>query len=167
MVTEPNPLFLDGTTPTVSLAGKDWPIPMLAPKQLRHVVPALMKVAPKIMAILQGRSKLILDETTGVPTNPEAVMKLMQELDQPTFDGLCQAVYWALTRAHPKMTYFEFEDMPIRTEDLFKALDVISGATGMMTKKKEPVAPGLPPLPESSGDQSKANGTTSSPIGME
>lgn len=117
-MTEPNPLFLDGTTPTVTLAGKDWPVPMLAPRQNRHVVPAIIKLGPKFANL----------------GNLKTVSSVYARVDEDVYGALLDACFWALRRAHPAMERDEFEDMPVTTNELMLALPVIAQQTGMIKK---------------------------------
>ncbi len=82
MATEPNALLLDGTTPTIKLAGRDWPVPLLAPRQNRIVVPAIGRWA-----------------RAGDPA-----------FSTEQYDEAIAIVHAALTRAHPTLTREEFED---------------------------------------------------------
>lgn len=113
-MTEPNQVELEKGTKTVQLAGKNWPIPQLAPRQNRVVVPALMKVLPDLMAIKNGD---------------------ISQFDTELYSLLLDISFHALTRAHKELTRNEFEDMPITTEELILASEVVADATGVIKKK--------------------------------
>jgi len=89
--------------PSVTLAGQVWPIPLLAVRQNRIVVPAL-------------RTLLALDLTR---ISPEEV------------DLLADALYAGLTRGHPDLTRAEFDDMPITMLEMFRSIEVLAAQTGL------------------------------------
>jgi hypothetical protein len=103
MATEPNAALLDGTTPTIQLAGRAWPVPMLAPRQNRVVVPGIGRWA-----------------RSGDPVGTTE-----------QFDEAIVVVHAALTRAHPSLTREEFEDWPVSARELMAALPVIAQQTGL------------------------------------
>jgi hypothetical protein len=104
---------------TVTLAGQSWPVPTLAPKQNRIVVPALLEVIPKII-----RARSEAPEASGIA-------QLAGYLDTETYDRLAQIAYTALTRANPDLTRAHFDDMPIDTSELIGALNAIARAAGL------------------------------------
>lgn len=133
MATEPNGLLLNGITPVVHLAGKDWPIPDLAPRQNRIVVPAFFRVLPKLGGLAQGGN-----------ITAERIAALAS-IDEKMFDDLANIVYFALTRAHPTLEREEFDDMPIGMLDMAMCLfPVIAHASGLVSKddKKLDAKPG-------------------------
>jgi hypothetical protein len=85
--------------PVITIAGREWTVPMLAPRQNRVVVPALMKLGA------------------------HPVRKYKDLLD---------AVFAALTRAHPKLDGAEFEEWPVATWELIDAVPVIARQTGLL-----------------------------------
>lgn len=121
---EPNPQLLgDPTVPTITLAGKAWPVPMLAPKQNKHVVPTILKVVPHVLAAGDGKGKFDLD-------------RFAKAMDTTTYDALILVTWMALTRAHPSMTREEFEEMPIGTMELVLAVLIIAQQTGVIRPGK-------------------------------
>jgi hypothetical protein len=162
--TEPNQQMLDGKTPTISLAGKDWPIPLLAPRQNRIVVPAVSKITRRMreigtekLAELDAESRQILldscDDDLVARLGADGAVRqrlwqitdfskaLVEQMEPDFFDLLDEAAYWALTRAHPSLTRAEFDDMPIGTIELIDAIGNIAQQTGMMRKVDPSVAP--------------------------
>jgi len=109
----PDVEYLDGETPTIKWNGTAWPIPPLAPKQNRHVIPLVM------------RSRAILGEIRA-GTVSEAQM-----------DDLYSIVFWGLKAAHPKLTREQFDEVHIKMDDLMAAMTVVANATGAMKEKAE------------------------------
>jgi hypothetical protein len=136
---EPNAeLLSDKTIPTIELAGKRWPIPFLAPKQNRIVVPALLRVTPKI---LRGAPHV-----AGVPTEAKAkantsrladdLERLAEGLTKEGFDDLLDACFWAIQRGHPEVDRMDFEDWPIGVLDMIAASLIIARQTGVIKTTK-------------------------------
>lgn len=116
-MTEPNKAIPMGT-PTMKLAGKEWPVPPLAIKQLRIIVPA---------------STVIGELRKG------------QGVSKTQMDAILNVVHTALTRAHPGFPVDEFEEMDITLPELMEAVPTILEATGMRREAKEGTAPGEAP----------------------
>jgi hypothetical protein len=116
-----NPTPCESTIPTITLAGKQWPVPQLAPRQNRIVVPALLEIVPKIV---EARAQA---GNTGLG-------EVAYYLDTAIYDRLTDVVYFALTRAHPQLSRAEFDDMPIDTTELFAALSVIASQAGLLRR---------------------------------
>jgi hypothetical protein len=104
---------------TITLAGKHWPIPTLAPRQNRIVVPALLEVIPKIM------------RARGEAADATGFAQLARYLDTQTYDRLTEITFMALTRAHPALTRAEFDDMCVDTAEILAALNPIARAAGL------------------------------------
>src|SRR5437879_5389126 len=102
-----SPLELD-QAPKVSLAGRDFPVPHLAPRQQRIILPKLMSLM-KFFTSTDGK------------LNP-----LNMDLTTEQFDDLLDVIYVALTRGTPNLTRDEFMDMAIDFSDMLKAMDIIS-----------------------------------------
>jgi len=79
--------------PKVSLAGRDFPIPHLAPRQQRIILPKLMSLM-KFFTAADGK------------LNP-----LNMELTTAQFDDLLDVIYVALTRGTPNLTRDESADV--------------------------------------------------------
>jgi len=108
--------------PTISLAGREWSLPKLAPRQNRIVVPALLTLVPKI---LRAR-----DEARAAGTSSFAA--LARYLDTESYDTLATLVFAALTRASPALTRESFDDMAIDTFELLAAVVPIARAAGLL-----------------------------------
>lgn len=109
--------------PTITLAGREWPLPKLAPRQNRIVVPALVTLIPKI---LRAR-----DETTAAGET-SALAGLARYLDTQSYDALANIVFAALTRATPSLTRDAFDDMAADTSELLAAVAPIARAAGLL-----------------------------------
>ncbi|HEY5046932.1 MAG TPA: hypothetical protein VII49_02800 [Rhizomicrobium sp.] len=108
--------------PTVTLAGREWPVPVLAPKQNRIVVPALLEVVPKlVLAREAGGGNLDI---------------LARYFDTATHDRLTEIAWQALTRAHPELTRATFDEMPIGVFELIGALATIAHQAGLLDPLK-------------------------------
>lgn len=105
--------------PKLMLGGREFPMPLLAPRQQRIVVPKLMGV----MNALIGKN----------------AAEAMSALSTQTYDDLCDLVYVALTRGTPDLKKDDFLDLPIGPLDLVRAIDVVAIATGVL-KRGEPGA---------------------------
>lgn len=126
MSTLPNRVLLDeDTVPQITIAGKAWPIPMLAPKQNVKVVPAILRVVPKILATGNGEGKFDLK-------------KFAEAVDEASYADLLNIVFLALTRGHPDLSRDEFDNMPVPTMDLVLAVIVIASQTGVIKAGMKP-----------------------------
>ena len=172
---EPNAVAKSAGAPTIHLAGKDWPIPLLAPRQNRVVVPAVAKVTKRMrdiaeqkLALLEADEKQQMIEAVGSENELRSRLwkvtdfsfEIIQRLEPEFFDIIADALYWALTRAHPQMTRQVFDDMPIGMAEMVDAMGIVAQQTGMM-RKVEPSAAPLASGPEPS--PSSPTGTASSP----
>ena len=109
--------------PTITLAGREWAVPRLAPRQNRIVVPALLELVPKILAARDDADAA--GAKGGFAT-------LARYLDTNSYDTLATLVFTALTRAHPNLARDEFDDMAIDTFDLIAAVAPIARAAGLV-----------------------------------
>jgi hypothetical protein len=112
----PNQKFLDGETPKIEWAGKDWPIPLLAPKQNRHVLPAIMRVRHKVRTI---------NVATAEP------------ISEDDFEDLSKIVYWGLKRAHPDLTRDDFDEVSMPMKEMLKAMTVVAKQASGVPDKDE------------------------------
>jgi hypothetical protein len=110
-------------TPAIVLAGREWPIPRLAPKQNRIVVPALLELIPRILG---ARAQADAAGETG------QISQLARTLDTAFYDRLGDVVFTALTRAEPGLTRTAFDDMAIDTLELLVAVRVIALQAGLL-----------------------------------
>jgi len=110
--------------PTVVLAGREWPIPVLAPRQNRIVVPALLELIPKI---LRAR-----DEASNA--GESRIAQLARYLDTPAYDRLADVAFTALTRAAPELSRAEFDELPIGTLELIAAAPIVALQAGLLKR---------------------------------
>jgi len=110
-------------TPTLTLAGREWPLPKLAPRQNRIVVPALLELVPKILKARDEADK------TG---EKGSFATLARYLDTESYDTLAGLVFAALTRANPSLTREAFDDTAIGTFELVEAVVPIARAAGLI-----------------------------------
>jgi hypothetical protein len=96
----------------VTLAGREWFVPVLAMRQARVVVPALMRLMPVLQEMQSGQ--------------PSAMARLSEE----NYDAIIAVVHAALTRAYPELSRESFLDLPASTPELVAALGVVTRQTG-------------------------------------
>jgi len=169
---EPSTAYGNGTTPTIRLAGKEWPLPRLAIRQQRVVVPAIQRFTAWVRSIQPLRSKMdkLQAEIAALrkaeqPIPDESFQeerKLADELigaynDMPpmVLDAIIDACYAALTRAHPKITREEFDGMEITVPELMRAITVITEQSGIF----KPVSEGVSATGEAQTQESHPTGT--------
>lgn len=112
--------------PTVRLGGLDWEIPVLAIKQNRIVVPAVLKLVPqmaKMFAAVQAA------KAASSESDPAGGL-LQLDISTETFDLMSDAVYAALTRAKPLLARTEFDNLPISLFDLVETLAIVMEQSG-------------------------------------
>ena len=109
--------------PTITLAGREWPLAKLAPRQNRIVVPALLHLVPKILAAR---------DAAGNAGEKDSFATLARYLDTACYDTLAGLVFAALTRATPALTREAFDDMAIDTFELLAAVVPIARAAGLV-----------------------------------
>lgn len=128
------PVGVEGA-PVVKLAGLDFPIPVLAIKQNRIVVPGLMKLAPFLVKFGE------LAATAKTIANPDGDPAWWHKIEIEThqLDLMSDIVYSACTRAKPGFGRGEFDNMPITLMELIEAIGVIGAQTGMMGRRREGV----------------------------
>jgi hypothetical protein len=115
-------------TPTIVLAGRAWPIPRLAPRQNRIVVPALLELIPKI---LRARDEAAAASELG------SFAQVARYLDTAAYDQLTELAFTALTRGHPDLARAEFDDMAMDTFELIAAVRVIALQAGLIRRAGE------------------------------
>lgn len=93
--------------PTILVGGKEWPIPLMAPKQNRVIIPVIAKIGGAV--------------STG-------------NVSQEAMDSMLNVIYVGMTRAHPELTREEFDEMELPMEDQMNAFGVVSLQTGMLAK---------------------------------
>ena len=123
-MTEPAP-FDASVTPSVTLAGKQWPIPPLATRQLRKVRTPLYELNDRILKA--GTTK---------------VGDLLEIFTEAEFDRLIvDPVYYGLTRAHPQMTMDQFLDLEATVLELWVAVLVVQKQSGLFVARPASAAP--------------------------
>lgn len=110
------------TTPAIMIDGQLWPVPRLAPRQLREI----WADVNELTAALDG---------VGTDGFGERVLRLSNE----QFAKIQNVVFWGLRRAHPDMKEDEFLDMQASPPDLVSAFLVVRAQTGMF--RVVPVGP--------------------------
>jgi hypothetical protein len=108
----PDPNINCAGAPVVTLAGREWFVPVLAMRQARVVVPALMRLMPVLQEMQSGQ--------------PQAMARLSEE----NYDAIIAVVHAALTRAYPELSREMFLDLPASTPELVAALGVVTRQTG-------------------------------------
>jgi len=115
-------------TPAILLAGRAWPVPRLAPKQNRIVVPALLELIPKI---LRARDEATAAGELG------SFAQVARYLDTAAYDRLMEIAFTALTRAHPDLCRADFDDMAMDTFELIAAVRVVALQAGLTRRNGE------------------------------
>ena len=116
--------------PKVTLGGKEYPVPKMAVRQLRVILPKAMKLISELGPMMQAAVGL-KDESLSV----EERMGLLGQVDlsEATFDLLAEVVQIGVQRGTPTFTTAFMLDEPIELGELMAALPVILGQTGMAT----------------------------------
>lgn len=167
VLSSPNEQAKSAGAPCIRLAGQDWPIPLLAPRQNRIVVPAVTKITRRMRDIAEQKfASLKEDERQALidSLGSEAELRtrlwkvtdfsfeIISALEPEFFDLVSDALYWSLTRAHPTLTRQQFDDMPIGMIEMVDAMGIIAQQTGMMRKvdpSAGPLASAQQPSPSS------------------
>jgi hypothetical protein len=114
----PGGVPLDDTTVVVVYGGERWPVPKLAFAQLKKINQAVDRLFD-----------LLLVKQVAFNTYSDG-----------TLDDLAKVVFVALTRAHPELTFAEFEEMPTDRRELSLAFfPIFEAASG---KPKSEPSPG-------------------------
>lgn len=108
----PDPQIDCANAAVVTLAGREWFVPVLAMRQARIVVPALMRLMPVLQNLQNG------------------AVEGAAQLSEAEFDAILDVVYAALTRAYPRLSRDAFLDLPASTPELIAALAVVTRQTG-------------------------------------
>jgi hypothetical protein len=124
----PNQRVLDAAPelPKVSLAGREFPIPLLGPRQNRLVlsvgVSLFKRMAPLRMLVAEA-------QRTGIKPDENALAAAF-EMNEQDHIQLENVVYAGLTKAHPDMRKDDFLDAPIATSELMAAFFTIMQQSG-------------------------------------
>ena len=108
--------------PVIVIAGKEWPVPLFAPRQNRLIVPSLTEMMPTLARIL---SALELKDS-------QAITQI--GISTAEYDRFLEVAHMALTRACPELSKDDFLDMAVETGELLMAIPVIMQQTGMFKK---------------------------------
>lgn len=159
MATEPNTLLLaDPEIPRITIAGKEWPVPSMAPAQLVHLAP-----------IVHRRHKRIAEMAAKDDSDAEQLAYARRIYDDTmtteTLQELSDMVFWGLRRGHPHLSREEFDNLsPVSVVELLSAAKVIAGQTHLFREMKSgetrPLA--LTPAP-TSPSTGESTGPTSQP----
>jgi len=122
--------------PKITLGGKEYPIPLLVPRQQRVVIPRLLQ--------------LFKDVSAGGQIS-------MTNLDTAKFNDIYEIVHTAITRAQPEMKFEEFLDLDAAPSELIASLNTIARQTGLIKQ----AAPGVS-VPGEAAAASLPIGTVSS-----
>lgn len=131
--------FNEATDRFVLLAGRNWPVPDLVPRQMRHIRGPLREMNQRLAAAT--------DKHLGQFIN-------LAEEDYERL--LLRPVHQALTRAHPGLTFEEFLDWPVKETELLLAWFKVREASGLFVMAAE----GEKPAGEApAADQTNQTGT--------
>ena len=122
----------DSTDPVVKLAGKDYPVPRLVPKQQRIIIPALMRLgaAIKLLPPLPGSDK---------PRGQFDTDKLTTDF----YDQMLLAVYWGAVWPNDRSSNPSIMDnIPVTWPEIMDAMNVLREQTGFYGPAPEGATPG-------------------------
>lgn len=117
----PDPKIDCAGAAVVTLAGQEWFVPVLAMRQARIVVPALMRLMPTLERLQGGGAA---------------------HLSEADYDAMLDVVHAALTRAYPTLTREAFLDFPASTPELIAALAIVTKQTGFFKARESEIASG-------------------------
>jgi hypothetical protein len=140
------PAKIDDGVPAVTLAGKRWPVPKLAVRQMRRVRAPLIEMNERVRAAVKSANS----EDERLTAASSVVLSLSEEEYESLF---LSVVFWGLKRAHPDMTFDEFLDLEADEDDLTVAWYVVRNQSGLFVAT--PADGGTP--------EGEANGATQSP----
>jgi hypothetical protein len=109
------------------LAGQQWPVPKLTPREHRFAIPALVRLMPVIVAMQVAKR------------DPDSVLTTLAKLDEAAYNAMIDVVYWGLKRAHATLKRDEFEGMEITPLEMLGAVPVIFAQSGLIPPKPKAV----------------------------
>lgn len=109
----------------IELAGQKWPIPQLTIRQLRIIVPGMLKLATNLAPVFNAQAR----------GESNVAMLAAANFSTQDIDLMTDIVYAALTKLHKTLQRAEFEDMPFSINELALALPIIMAQAGMEQKK--------------------------------
>jgi hypothetical protein len=136
--------------PTVTLGGRQWPIPELSIRQLRACRRQIIDLTEALSPVVEKGEN---GDARVVTTTGERVMHLLAE----QFDQMCDVVYHGLTRAHPNLSPQEFDALQATDSEIFLAFLVVRRQSGIFVEVR-----GDAPAADNSQNQKKES---LSPIG--
>jgi hypothetical protein len=119
------------TTPKVTLAGIEFPVPRIVWAELKFVVPALMSLTSTLDRMRASGGNL--------------VAATMSEEEMET---LGKVVYYGIKRGTPTLSRGEFETMPMSFDELVSAVFVVASQCGMMVKAEDGASGPLAAAPQ-------------------
>src|SRR6266581_519545 len=114
---KPDPKIDCARASVVALGGQEFFVPMLALRQARLVVPALLKLMPRLNAI---QARLAAGDPMGAAL-----------LDHDDVEMMIDVVHCGLTRAYPDFLRDDLLDLEAGFTELVAALAVIAKQTGL------------------------------------
>ena len=133
----PDPKIDCAGAAVVTLAGQEWFVPVLAMRQARIVVPALMRLMPTLERLQSGGAA---------------------QLSEADYDAILDVVHAALTRAYPTLSREAFLDIPASTPELIATLATVTKQTGFFRASEGEIASG-----EILGETAKASTAPQNP----
>jgi len=123
----PDPKVDCAKAAVVTLAGREFFVPLLALRQVRVVAPGLLKLMPRLNAI---QARIADGEALGVAL-----------LERDDVELMIEVVHAGLTRAYPDLSRDDVLDLEAGFSELIAALAAIARQTGLFTTA-ESGAPG-------------------------
>lgn len=119
---------IDGA-PSILLAGQQWPVPQLAPRQLRRLVPLFMRLRPWFTALAEA-ARARLPDAADATVEALARVNVDIAISPEVYDGLVEAAWLGVSRAH-RVTQDELLDWPIDTAELVVAFPILLQQAGL------------------------------------
>ncbi len=122
--------------PTVTLAGRDWPVPEFCIRQLRATRRPLIDLTNAINPVVEtdaeGNGRIVT--STG---------ELVLSLSPAQFDQMCDVVYHGLVGGSPSLTRDAFDALKATDAEIFLAFLVVRRQSGIFVDAQhvEPRAP--------------------------
>lgn len=110
------------------LAGKEYEVPTLVPRQLRHVLPALLRAVPSMARFAEAaKEKKIFDQAFPVDA----------------YDDMLTVIYWGVIWPNDKTAAIDtVDDIPLSFSELTNAALAVQFQTGLFNKASEGAEPG-------------------------
>ena len=111
-------------TPSVTLGGKQWPVPKLAVKQNKIIDPLILGFLPVFAEWTSDRASAL------------------SKIDGPKYNDLLNIAYVAIRKASD-IKRDDFEELPITLPELIAAFGIIAQQTGIFQRAEPGEAPGV------------------------